>query len=352
MRSLRPPTMKMTAGFCGIPFSEPESVPPEAVGAVIGFGSSLGTPNSGAENGPYFIRRVSASHIWGAKSPKLFDLQNGITTLDHIVDLGDVDFGDLPLEQALSAVEDVVRGLPERVVPCVIGGDHTLTLPVVRALSNKNDAPFLVVQFDHHLDLQIWDGAPGNPRAIREPTYHTNVMSHVCDEIGDNKIVQVGLSPYVAIEADSADAMADYLREVGQQICISSSAIDDLEVFGKAIGAGRDVYLSIDVDVLNHTEMSSTGYPAPAGLSMRELLRLIDVTLARNRLIGFDVVEFAADRHDRDPRTLADAQRASLIFLHLLGWVGRQSRHSTAAPAARKAHTMVRRTDKGHHAGQ
>jgi arginase family enzyme len=139
----------------------------------------------------------------------------------------------------------------------------------------------------------------------------------------------VGVFPFATVEDDSAHALPGFLRSVGRQVTVSAPEIDDAVAFGDIVGRGEDVYVSVDVDVLDAAEMSSTGYPATVGLSMRRLLRLIDLALADNRLIGFDVVEFAADREDRSPKTLADAQRAALVFVHLLGWVSRQANART-----------------------
>ncbi|MFD9002369.1 arginase family protein [Streptomyces sp. NPDC059582] len=321
----------MTTSFCGLPFADPDRVPAGTVAAVVGVGHSLGSPHKGAEHGPFFLRTVSKEYTWAAESARIYDLRHGVGLFDRVVDVGDLDLApDLtpgPAEPTLTEVLDAVRALvaalPPRVAPCVIGGDHTVTLPIVTALAERREAPFTVVQFDHHLDLQIWDGAPARPRE-REPIFHTNVMSHVSDVIGPGRLLQVGVSPFATVEEDSAHALPQFLRSIGRQVCVSAPEIDDAPAFREIVGQGEDIYVSVDVDVLDAADMSSTGYPATVGLSTRRLLRLIDLALTDNRLIGFDVVEFAAGREDRSPRTLADAQRAALVFVHLLGWVSRQ----------------------------
>lgn len=119
--------------------------------------------------------------------------------------------------------------------------------------------------------------------------------------------------------------MPGYLEAIGKQVCVTSPELEDPVAFRELVGAGADVYVTVDVDVLDRVDMSATGYPAELGLPIRQLLQLIDQVAAQNSIIGFDLVEFAADRDDRDPKTLADAQRAALIFLHLLAWVRRQA---------------------------
>lgn len=296
--------------------------------AVAGVGHSLGTPHQGAENGPFFLRTVSKEYTWAAASARIVDIRHGMGLLDRIVDVGDLATTGTELAEVLATTRNFVAALPPHVAPCVIGGDHTVTLPVVSALAERRTRPFTVIQFDHHLDLQIWDGAPARP-GKRDPIFHTNVMSHVSDVLGPGRLLQVGVFPFATVEDDSAHALPGFLRSVGRQVTVSAPEIDDAAAFGDIVGRGEDVYVSVDVDVLDAAEMSSTGYPATVGLSMRRLLRLIDLALADNRLIGFDVVEFAADREDRSPKTLADAQRAALVFVHLLGWVSRQANART-----------------------
>jgi len=319
------PSTKATTAFCGLPLVNPTCVPDGTIAAVLGAPCSLGTPHQGTENAPFFLRTVSKSHTWPAAAPQVFDVRHGIEPLDQIVDIGDLDFGSMTLDEALAATEIVVRGLPDGVVPCVIGGDHTVTLAIVRALKCRRNLPFSVVQFDHHLDLQIWDGAPANPAAQREPIFNTNVMSHVSDCVGPGRLVQIGVSPFATVEVGVAGLMPGYLATLGRQVPITAPEIDDADAFLATVGSGQDLYLTIDVDVLACTEMSSTGYPAEIGLSTRDLLRLIDLVTEHNTLVGFDLVEFAADRTDRTPKTLGDAQRAALIFLHLLSCTRRQA---------------------------
>lgn len=316
----------MTTAFCELPCAGLDAVPEHAVAAVIGAGSALGAAHQGAENGPFFVRTLSKSYTWSADAPGVFDLRAGRALLEGAVDVGDLEFDGMTLDETLAAVKAAVGALPTAVIPCVIGGDHTITLAVVDALSARRSAPITVVQFDHHLDLQIWESAPARADASREPIFNTNVMSHVSDRIGPQRLIQIGVAPYATVESDAVAVMAAFLASVGQQVSLLSATLDDREAMAAIFGHGRDVYLTVDVDVLDPAAMSSTGCPADIGLGTRELLSLVDLVLSRNRLIGFDLVEFAAHRDARDPKTLADAGRATLVFLHLLGWACRSGR--------------------------
>lgn len=318
------PRLRTDTAFAGLRTVAPDAVPLGTAAAVVGSGYSLGTPHEGTENGPFFLRTLSKAHLWGAERPGIVELRRGRVPLERAVDIGDVLFDGMTLDDAQEALSQVVSVLPPDTVPAVIGGDHTVTLPVVRALCNRRRRPFKVVQFDHHLDLQIWDGAPTRDRP-RDRIFNTNVMSHVADLIGSERLVQIGVAPYATVEADSADGLDGYLRGVGRQLPLLARELDDPEAFREVVGSGSDVYVTVDIDVLDRSVMSSTGYPAEVGLGTRDLLRLIDWVLRDNRLVGFDLVEFAAPADARDATTLADAGRAVLVFLHLLNWACRQA---------------------------
>lgn len=307
----------------GLPFHDVDDVPEHAVAAVLGAGHSVGTAHDGAENGPFFLRTVSKEYTWAAARPRLIDLRHGGSPLAGIVDLGDVPpASNVP--GSLDAIESVIRRLPPGTAPCLIGGDHSVSLAPVRALAGRYPQGLTVIQFDHHLDLQIWDQGPLETTP-REPVFNTNVMSHISDQVGPGGLIQVGVSPYATVEAECAHALAGLLASVGTQVCLHSREIEDDDAFRAIAGAGRHVYLSIDVDVLDRSVMSSTGYPAEAGLSFARLLRLIDLVAEHNTVVGFDVVEFAAAAGNRDRTTLGDAQRATRIFLHVLGLLERQA---------------------------
>ncbi|MFE0181242.1 arginase family protein [Streptomyces olivaceus] len=320
MSERKPPTT-----LCGLPLSSPNAVPAGTVAAVLGAAHSLGSPHDGAENAPFFLRTVSQTLTWSATAPGVLDLRHRLPLLDRLVDLGDLDFAGMTLTEALDAISTVIRDLPRGVAPCVIGGDHTITLAAVRGLTERDKRPITVVQFDHHLDLQIWDGAAVDTSFSREPVFHTNVMSHVSDLIGPGNLVQIGVSPYATVEDHEVDGLLGLLAAVGRQVSVTATELDDARAIESMVGEGKDLYVTVDIDVLDRVEMSSTAYPAPLGLRVPQLLRLIDWAVRRNRLVGFDVVEFAAARTDRTPSTLADSQRALLVFLHLLAWVRKQS---------------------------
>lgn len=311
------PLLRHGTAFCGLPFVPLREVPPTAAGVVMGAGHSLGAPHSGTENGPQFLRTLSKAHTWSAAEPAVIDLAGGRPLLSDVYDVGDIELPRDDLARALELIERAVAALPDGVAPCVIGGDHTVTLPVVRALLSRSSAPIWVVQLDNHLDLQLWGEDPDRSDG-REAIFHTNVMSHVSDLVGPGRLLQLGVNPFATAEATSIDSALAYLRRVGRQVGVTDPALTDAAALSELAGRGRDIYLTVDVDVLDWQSMSATGYPAEVGLTVTQLLRVIDIVLAGNRLLGCDIVEFSADTADRTPKTLADGGRAVTILLHLL----------------------------------
>lgn len=255
------------------------------------------------------MRRMSQHVTWGPANPVLLSLAGNVQLdLDRVVDIGDVSVADADASDVARRLCGVVEALPDGVVPCVLGGDHSVTLGSVTALAAVHP-DLRVVQFDQHLDVQTW----GTDDI--DPLFNTNVMSHLADFLGAGRCTQVGIAPFAAVERDHVERARVALRDVGVQLPTTSAT--DASVTA-AVGSAKSVYISVDVDVIGAAEMSSTAYPAVAGLAVRELLTLIDAALEGNILVGFDVVEFAADRADRSDQTLADGARASLIVLHLL----------------------------------
>lgn len=363
-RSVIPPSPSppRRATFAGVPSAV--DLPPDSVAraAVLGAGTSLGSSYSGTENGPYLLRALSGQFTWSASQPHVLDVDAPHAPLAGVVDLGDVSAadgaapgeagGDAPDGRQLAAYQDALRrtvaGLPATVAPCVIGGDHSVTLAVVAGLRERGAAPFDVVQFDHHLDLQTWGEAPGGLDDVPEPLFNTNVMSHVAREIRPGRLTQLGIAPYTVAEAPRAETVRRYLDEVGTRHSVVSPVLHDDELFRRTVRPAERVYLTLDVDVLQATDMSSTAYPAVVGLSLTRLFRLIDLVLEGRRLIGFDLVEFGADRADRGEKTLADGARAATLFLRLLSLVNRPPGTGATAAGAERTGGERTGTDRTH----
>jgi len=203
----------------------------------------------------------------------------------QVADAGDLAVSPFSIADAIAAIERGARALLER-VPCLLtlGGDHTVALPLLRALAAAH-GPVAVVHFDAHLDT--WDtyfGADythGTPfrRASEEGLLDRSGCIHVGIRgplYSDADLAQDGDLGFVVVAAPEAD-----------QLGVSGMA----QRIADRVG-GRPVYVSVDIDVLDPAHAPGTGTPEAGGLSSRELLGVLRSFGGLN-LIGADIVEVA-----------------------------------------------------------
>ncbi|MEW2006287.1 agmatinase [Microbacterium sp. NPDC079208] len=203
--------------------------------------------------------------------------------LAQVVDAGDIPVNPFDLTEAVTEVERAALALGERVQRIVtIGGDHTVALPLLRAVAAKH-GPVAVLHFDAHLDT--WDtyfGAPithGTPfrRASEEGLIDLTASCHV------------GTRGPLYSQQDLEDderlgfsiVSSEYIEEHGVE-----AAIDRILT---RIG-DKPLYVSIDIDVLDPAHAPGTGTPEAGGLTSRELLRILRALRERD-IVGADVVE-------------------------------------------------------------
>ncbi|HET7900590.1 MAG TPA: agmatinase [Candidatus Nanopelagicales bacterium] len=217
----------------------------------------------------------------------------------QVVDAGDVVANPFDIVAAIGQVEAAARSLlgqADRIV--TIGGDHTIALPLLRAVAEKH-GPVALVHFDAHLDT--WDtyfGAPythGTPfrRAVEEGVLDLDVSAHVGirgplyakKDLDDDKALGFAIVSTEEVARRGVDEAIDRVR----------SRVGD-----------RPVYLSIDIDVLDPAHAPGTGTPEPGGLTSRELQQILR-GLTDLRLVGGDVVEVAPAYDHAELTTIAAA---------------------------------------------
>ncbi|WP_311258024.1 agmatinase [Microbacterium sp. WCS2018Hpa-9] len=201
----------------------------------------------------------------------------------QVVDAGDIPVNPFDLTEAVAEVERAALALGEQVQRIVtIGGDHTVALPLLRAVAAKH-GPVAVLHFDAHLDT--WDtyfGAPithGTPfrRASEEGLIDLTASCHVGtrgplyskQDLEDDE--RLGFSI----------VSSEYIEEHGVEAGIQRI----LQRIGD-----RPLYVSIDIDVLDPAHAPGTGTPEAGGLTSRELLRILRA-LGDQDIVGADVVE-------------------------------------------------------------
>ena len=201
----------------------------------------------------------------------------------QVVDAGDIPVNPFNITEAVDEVERAAKALGEQAQRIVtIGGDHTVALPLLRAVAAKH-GPVAVLHFDAHLDT--WDtyfGAPithGTPfrRASEEGLIDLTASCHVGtrgplyskQDLEDDE--RLGFSI----------VSSEYIEEHGVEAGI--------ERILQRVG-DKPLYVSIDIDVLDPAHAPGTGTPEAGGLTSRELLRILRALSDRN-IVGADVVE-------------------------------------------------------------
>jgi agmatinase len=265
--------------FAGAPYTEDPAELDGADVAIVGAPmDDLVSDRPGTRFAPRAIRAASA--------PSGKHLEAGIDATEA---LRIVDFGDAPVTPAdgrasHAAIEaTVAQVLGARALPVVLGGDHSVTEPSVRACAGAH-GPVGLVHFDTHTDT--------GEEVFGVELSHGTPMRHLVDHghVAGARYAQIGLRGYWPGDAEFA-----WQAEKG----ITSFFMHDVrdlgirEVVARAIavvGAGP-VYLTVDVDVLDPAFVPATGTPEPGGMSAVDLLLAVRTVASELDVIGVDVVE-------------------------------------------------------------
>jgi agmatinase len=274
----RVPRFAGPATFARLPrIDEVSDVDVAVVGVPFDSGVSY---RPGARFGPAHVR--ASSRLLRPYNPAA-DVEPFAT--QQVVDAGDLAVNPFDIEAAIAEVESGARSLLERAGRLVtIGGDHTIALPLLRAMAAKH-GPVAVVHFDAHLDT--WDSYFGAAYTHGTP-FRRASEENLLDR---SACMHVGTRGPLYGTSDLAED-----TRLGFQV-VGSVEMDDLGVRGaierirERVGQ-RPVYVSVDIDVLDPAFAPGTGTPEAGGLSSRELLAILR-GFADLDLVGADVVEVA-----------------------------------------------------------
>lgn len=213
-------------------------------------------------------------------------------------DAGDVavTYGDVraSLERAAGAAAGI---LADRKVPFGLGGEHLVSLPLILAAA-KAHPRLCVVHVDAHADLR--------PDYLGQAESHATVMRRVADRVGPENIFQFGIRSGSREEWEFGKSQTRFHPfEVLQPL---RRALPEL--------AGRPIYVSIDIDVLDPAFAPGTGTPEPGGITSAELLAVVHA-LRGQQVVGCDIVEISPP-YDQSERTAV--MGALLVREALLSW--------------------------------
>jgi agmatinase len=265
--------------FGGLPYTED---PAELAGidvAVVGAPTDdLVSDRPGTRFGPRAIRAASC--------PSGPHLEAGI---DAFAELRMVDFGDapvLPADPARSheAIEATVgQVLAAGAIPIVLGGDHSIAEPDIRACASAR-GPVGLIHFDTHTDT--------GTQVFGVEVSHGTPMYRLVEQgaIDPKRYVQIGLRGYwpgpAEFEWQAKQGITSFFAHDVRRLGIENVMAQTIAIVGKGVA-----FLTIDVDVLDPAFAPGTGTPEPGGLTPAELLWAARTAAAGLNLVGADVVE-------------------------------------------------------------
>lgn len=247
------------------------------------------TYRSGARFAPLAIREASLNI-------ETYSFRTGMDIEDlKIHDLGDLHIAG-EVDETLKRLELVTKDLLDaKKMPVVIGGEHTITLGVMRSVGEN----VALVSFDAHLDLRN--------EYMGLTTSHTTFMRRISEQINPHKILEIGTRAVCKEELDYAKKSNTQFLTV-QQIrrdCVEKTTkkIDTL------LADCKKIYLTVDMDVLDPAFAPAVQNPEPDGMDTPMFLDLLGKVCDR-RIVAFDLVE-VAPHYDKG---ITAIQAAKTIF--------------------------------------
>lgn len=296
----------------------PELILPARNGPVLKF-AYLGVPydaattiaNPGARFGPAALREQFKLLL----AKRLMDGVVADMDRGELVDLSSVevaDFGDVALsfhdpERALDQVTAGVRGvLDAGYIPLIVGGDHGITYPAFRAFHDATTGDLGFIQLDAHCDMLDFSerqgrtsGSSGMIRSLEHGRLHGGNM------------VQVGLRGYATAQQWGVGTQYGVRRILASEFA-GMGAISAARQSLECAGVG-ELYLTVDLDVLNPGEAPGTGWPEPGGLSAQEMFDY--VRLIAPQVDALDIAELNPIYDSPARTTVVLAARLLLDFI-------------------------------------
>ncbi len=245
----------------------------------VGVPLDIGTSNRpGARLAPRQIRDES-------RMLRPFNVATGAAPFESIqvADIGDVAINTFNLEKSLSIIEqayDEISG--QGCTPLTLGGDHTITLPILRALAKKH-GPIGLVHVDAHADI--------NDHMFGEKYAHGTPFRRAMEEglLDGNRVTQIGLrgTGYSSDEFDWSREQG--FRVVQAEECWNKSLVGLMAEVREKVGDGP-VYITFDIDGIDPAYAPGTGTAEIAGLTVPQALEVIRGCRGMN-VIGGDLVE-------------------------------------------------------------
>ncbi|MGB5078239.1 MAG: agmatinase [Sphingorhabdus sp.] len=220
----------------------------------------------GAADAPAAIRRA----LWSDRGNLATECGLEIGSDIRLVDVGDLPLGDVDSNAddaiIIEAIADTMR---RNATALSLGGDHAVTYPLVAAIAAQH-GPVNILHFDAHPDL--YDDFEGNPRS------HASPFARIMESGHATRLIQVGIR-----------TLNTHCRSQARRFGVEILPIRDFHPDLVAQLPGP-LYISIDLDGIDPSEAPGVAHPEPGGLTVREVLAVLD--RQRAMIVGADIVEY------------------------------------------------------------
>lgn len=263
--------------------------------AFLGVPSDLGSTRPGTRYGVELLREQSLNYNFKGQ---LLDLRSrSEVNLKSICDIGNLIIEQKSDVDGYKALENIYNRIPPEVIPFMIGGDHSYTYSAVSSQLKKFE-DLHYIHIDSHTDIQTWNSSS-------KEIWHSNFLSILMDENPKLNIHLRGVRPYISTSPESTKDVLSYIEKL-KSISFDSCA-DENHLIG--LPKNKNVYISIDVDVLNSNILEQTGHPNPDGIKLSALKNMIDFLISNNKVAGIDIMEFGKssnrDQHRREAQLIS-----------------------------------------------
>ena len=266
--------------------------------------------NADASEAPSKIRAVTSNLAltteMGIEIPNL-----------KVIDVGNIGIIDSNVEFNLKEIDNFISRIyktKKNIILVAIGGDHFCTFPVVKSMGknlNLNDSVGILI-FDSHLDLyNEWDKGVYSHATISHRIYDL-------DFVDNNKLLIVGTRDMDIPELKVANEehITHYDAFLFSDLGLQKLTNDIINFFKNS--EIKQLYVSIDIDVLDPSIAPATGYAIPGGLSYRELWHILRALAKSFNIIGFDLVEVAPNL---DPPNNMTSNLAAKLIIEFISFI-------------------------------
>ncbi|MCS0496845.1 agmatinase [Ancylobacter sp. MQZ15Z-1] len=275
------------------------------LGIPYGSAYSIEEVSNDQSNAPTAIRQASDRAV---RAPERYDFDIGGPLLMNkpirMVDCGDVINDPRDLGMSYRNAEAAVRKiLKAGALPIILGGDHGIPIPVLRAYDDQ-EGPITLIHVDAHLDWR--QEVNGVPDGYSSPIRRISEMDHVKD------IYQIGIRAQGSARQEEVDAAYAY----GANIVTAYELHDvGMDAILERIPAGGRYYITLDADGMDPSVMPAVNGPALGGVTYHQARKLIHGLVNKGRVVGMDLVEITPAKDVNRISSIA----ACRLFVNLIG---------------------------------